>query len=231
MRIRYFQHVPFEDPGEIFSWGDDRGHRFEGVRLFSGERPPESDDFDMLLVMGGPMSVHDEKAYLWLREEKQAIARAVAGGKKVLGICLGAQLIAEVLGAEVRKNDYREIGWFPVSASEEAVDSPVFSVLPASYEAFHWHGEMFEIPPEAVRTASSAACANQAFEYDGGRVVGLQFHLEASEVSVNRLVENCRDEMVADTWVQNEQQILHDSRDYDLLHHNMYSLLDEFGRR
>jgi GMP synthase-like glutamine amidotransferase len=218
MRIRYFQHVHF-------------GHRFDGVRLFAGEGAGKSDDFDMLLVMGGPMSVHDEAAFPWLREEKLTIAKAVADGKKVLGICLGAQLIAEVLGGEVRKNDQREIGWFPVSSTDNTADSRVFSVLPKTYEAFHWHGESFDIPSGAIRTASSAACANQAFEYDNGRVIGLQFHLEASRASVRRLVENCRDEMVPDTWVSNERQILHDFRDYDLLHHNMYSLLDEFDRR
>lgn len=231
MRIRYFQHVPFEDPGEIFAWGADRGHSFDGVRLFAGERAEVSDDTDMLLVMGGPMSVHDEEAYPWLREEKQAVAAAISGGKKVIGICLGAQLIAEVLGGSVRKNDHREIGWFPVSATEHTSHSRVYSVLPTSYDAFHWHGETFDIPPGAIRTASSAACANQAFEYDEGRVIGLQFHLESSTISVTRLVENCRDEMIADTYVQGEHEILREFCGFDNLKRNMYSLMDELVLR
>ena len=193
MRVCCLQHVPFEGPAHIESWARAAGHDLFTARVFAGELP-RPDDFDWLIILGGPMNVYEETAYPWLVGAKRLIETAIAGGKIVLGICLGAQLIAAVLGAPVRRNSHLEIGWYPVTLTPEAAASPAFSVLPPTFTAFHWHGDTFDIPAGAVRTAASEACANQAFDYQG-RVFGWQFHLESSLASVEALIDNCGDEL------------------------------------
>ncbi|HNX40195.1 MAG TPA: type 1 glutamine amidotransferase [Methanothrix sp.] len=203
MKIHYLQHVPFEDLANIEGWAISRGHDITATRLFSGEALPELESIDWLIIMGGPMNIYEHDRYPWLATEKRFIGRAIAAGKIVLGICLGAQLMADVLGAEVVKNENREIGWFTVDLTAEAKASPLFSVLPQSFTAFHWHGDTFAIPPGALRAAYSRGCANQAFVL--GRAVGLQFHLESSEESLEHLLENCAGELAEgdSPYVQN----------------------------
>jgi GMP synthase-like glutamine amidotransferase len=208
MRLHYLQHVPFEDPANILPWAAAHGFPVTGTRLDLGQILPPPDEYDWLIVMGGPMNVHEESRYPWLREERQCIAQAVAGGKRVLGICLGAQLIAAVLGAKVFANAEREIGWFPVQLTAEAGSSTLFSNLPDTFQAFHWHGDTFQLPAGAIRLAESAACLNQAFEYDRGRVLGLQFHLESSLASINRLIENCGEELTEAPFIQSADEML-----------------------
>ena len=157
MRIHYLQHVPFEDLANMESWASSRGHALSKTRLFSGERLPPPSSFDWLIIMGGPMNIYEEERYAWLAEEKEFIKKAVYSGKIVLGVCLGAQLISDVLGGLVTKNRYKEIGWFPVRLTEEGQASPVFSSLPDRFPALHWHGDTFSIPPGASRMAESDA--------------------------------------------------------------------------
>jgi GMP synthase (glutamine-hydrolysing) len=164
--------------------------------------PPPVDGFDMLVVMGGPMGVKDTADYPWLVAEKRLIEEAIAAGKAVTGICLGAQLIAEVLGAPVYRNAHREIGWFPVTLAPGADDDPLMRGFPATFDAFHWHGDTFAIPPGARLLAGNEACAHQIFAY-GDRAVGLQCHLESTVESVEALIENCADEIVPGPFVQN----------------------------
>jgi len=201
MRIHSLEHVPFERPAAIGDWAQAKGHSLSSTRLYAGDRLPEPEAIDLLLVMGGPMSVHDEASHDWLRPEKRLLERALRSETPILGICLGAQLVAEVLGAEVRPNDRREIGWFPVSLREEACRASLFADFPARFPAFHWHGETFAIPAGALPVAESAACANQGFVI-GKRIVGLQFHLEATVASIAGLVENCRDELTEGEFIQ-----------------------------
>ncbi|MDD4653549.1 MAG: type 1 glutamine amidotransferase [Methanothrix sp.] len=205
MRIHYIQHVPFEDLANIDSWAGFRGHDLSRTLLFSDEKLPEMDHFDWLIIMGGPMNIYEDEKYPWLAREKEFIRQAIASDKIVLGICLGAQLIADVLGSSVRKNEYREIGWFPVSLTEEGISSPIFSVLPDRFVALHWHGDTFGIPPGAVRIAESRACKNQAFIK--GKAIGLQFHLESSRDSIDHLLENCADELTEGPFVQSQKDL------------------------
>ena len=151
------------------------------------------------------MGVHDETRYPWLKAEKKFIRQSMATGKMVLGICLGAQLIAQVLGANVAKNPQKEIGWFPVRLTPEAQKVPVFQGIPEELMAFHWHGDTFEIPKGAIHIASSEACANQAFVL--GRIYGLQFHLESSRESIERLIKNCGDEVTHGKYIQDAEKI------------------------
>ncbi len=153
------------------------------------------------------MGVHDEKKFGWLNREKHFIENAIGAGNTVLGICLGAQLIADVLGATVKKNNHKEIGWFPVSTTPENKDVAVTGFLPDSFTVFHWHGDTFEIPSGSVRVASSEACKNQGFVLDD-RIVGLQFHLEITEDSLEEMVRNGRQELAPGRYVQGEQTLL-----------------------
>lgn len=141
------------------------------------EARPDTAEFDGLLFMGGPMSVNDPLTYLaW---EMQVIRDAAMREQPVLGICLGAQLIAKAMGARVYRNAEKEIGWFDVRLTDAAATDPLFGGLPATSTVFHWHGEMFDLPRGACLLASSDRCRNQAFRL-GSNVYGLQFHLEVT---------------------------------------------------
>ncbi|MFA6172558.1 MAG: type 1 glutamine amidotransferase [Kiritimatiellales bacterium] len=193
MNIHWLQHVPFEGLGCIGPWLAGNGHAVSCTRLWADDNFPNTGKIDGLIVMGGPMGVYDESVYPWLAEEKAFIKQIIAQNKPVLGICLGAQLIAEVLGAHVRKNDQREIGFFPLTG-----DGKIF---PAEFMAFHWHGDTFGIPDGAVHLASSAACKNQAFIYRD-KVLALQFHLETTDESLLSLYEHCQNEITGGPFIQ-----------------------------
>ncbi len=197
MRIRALQHVPSEGPGRIAAWAKARGHSLEITRLDLGEPVPSVEGFDLLLVLGGPMSANDEAIHPWLVEEKRLIAETVQADRRILGVCLGAQVIASALGCRVTRMPEPEIGWYPVRLLKGAARSRTFEGMPATFTPLHWHGETFELPSGALRLAENAACANQAFEieFDGGPsrggalVLALQFHLEATEESVAAMIE------------------------------------------
>ena len=190
MNIHYLQHVPYEDPGGISDWARARGHTLTGTHAYKEPLPASLDAVDWLLVMGGPMDIYNEREHPWLGEEKRFIKAAIDADRRVLGICLGAQLIAHCLGAKVELDACREIGWYPVDLTSAGKETGVFAGLPASINAFHWHSDMFDIPTGAVRIAQSRACPNQAYVYKQ-RVVGLQFHLETTPRGAELLIEHC----------------------------------------
>jgi GMP synthase-like glutamine amidotransferase len=193
MRIVCLQHVPFEGPGNIASWARERGHSLRSVHLFAGEAPPSPDEFDWLVVMGGPMSVNDEAEYAWLAPEKKLVRTCIERGKFVLGVCLGSQLIADVLGSPVYRNRVREIGWFPIRLRPEAAGSRSFAGLPEQMQVLHWHGETFDLPPGCKHLAESEGCRVQAFEHPSA--LGLQFHLEMTAEGLDAIVANCSSEI------------------------------------
>jgi GMP synthase (glutamine-hydrolysing) len=189
MRVQYLQHVAYEPPGYVAEWAREQGHEVTGTRLHEGESLPEPDAFDWLVVMGGPMGVYDTEDYPWLVDEQRLIRDAIATGKGVLGICLGAQLLAAAMGGDVYPAEGSEIGWFPVEATAGASSSPLFAPLGETYEAFHWHGDTFDLPAGATRVARTDACETQAFVAEDGRVAGLQFHLEVTPATIDDLVD------------------------------------------
>ncbi len=191
MKMVVLQHVPFEGPAAIAEWAATRKVNVTVRHLYRGDSLPDLSEFDMLTVMGGPMSANDEVVLPWLAPEIARVGDAIASEKIVLGVCLGAQIIAKALGAKVYKGVQKEIGWFPVRA--EAAHA-LFRGLPPQFMAFHWHGETFDLPVKAERLASTPVTANQAFAI-GKKVLGLQFHMEATEKSVNALIEHASDDI------------------------------------
>lgn len=157
MRVHWLQHVPFEGLGSIEAWLNARNYPTTCSRLWAGDALPESEDFDWLIVMGGPMSVDDLAHYPWLEPELKLIGVALARGKTVLGICLGAQLMARALGAQVKRGGPAEIGWFEVKLTNLDAKFPVFADFDSKFMGFHWHGDRFAIPAGAERVASSQA--------------------------------------------------------------------------
>ena len=206
MRAHYLQHVPFEGLGSIETWLHSMRADVSVTKSFEDPALPAVDDLDLLVIMGGPMSVNDEQEFPWLAAEKQFIRKAIERDKAVIGICLGAQLIAGALGAAVYPNREKEIGWFPVTA-EPASDAEGLFTFPRELLAFHWHGETFDLPDGATRLARSAACDNQAFQL-GRRVIGLQFHLETTPDAARDIVHHCGDELQPARYVQSAMQIL-----------------------
>ena len=229
MRVHYLQHVIFEGLGSIATWLERRGDQVQSTQFYQSTALPPLDDFDLLIVMGGPMSVNDEEKYPWLRLEKQFIRDAIEAEKAVLGVCLGAQLIASAYGEAIYPNRRKEIGWFPIY-NRGPVDGSTFS-FPESIEVFHWHGETFDLPEKAKLLASSEACTNQAFQI-GRRAIGLQFHLETTEESAMSIVENCREEIATSKFVQPENEILTNNvQRYEDINRIMEEILSYLVRR
>ena len=188
MRWHCLQHLPGEGPGYAADWLAKHGHKLSYTRLFeSAPVFPNLADFDGLLILGGAMSVHDEAAYPWLVEEKAFLRSALRAGKITLAICLGAQLLAEALGGEVRPNPEPEIGFWTVRFSAKALTHPLLRGRPDKAAVLHWHVDTFTVPPGALRVGMSAGCAAQGFVWGDG-VIGLQFHPEVTEAMVEQLI-------------------------------------------
>jgi GMP synthase-like glutamine amidotransferase len=242
MRLHSLQHAPFEGLGSIAGWAEAHRHVVTATRLYTGDRLPAMADIDWLIVMGGPMGVHDEREFPWLSEEKRCIGDAIESGKRVLGICLGAQLIAGVLGARVYANRYEEIGWFPIdltaagarSALGQAIScggaggETVPAAMAPSLEVFHWHGDTFDLPGTAVQLARSAACEQQAFSF-GDRVVGLQFHLEMTRAGAEALIDNCAGDLKTAPYVQSAVEMLANQDRFARINRVMAGLLDRMA--
>jgi len=199
MRVHYLQHVHFEGPAAIEQWARKAGHLVTGSHLYQGDRLPDVDDFDLLVMMGGPMSVNDEREFPWLVEEKELIRRTMVLNRPILGVCLGAQLIASATGERVYRGPQKEIGWFPV---RRVTTKGVGAVLPATFTPLHWHRETFDLPEGATRLAETEVIPNEGFQL--GRAVALQFHIEATPESVEALVENASHEIDPDIPFQQE---------------------------
>ncbi len=196
-----------ENPGTYFpTWATSHGHSWEcSLVPDAGVFPPAS-AIDCLVVLGGPMSAWEEEKHPWLSAEKRYIEEFLGVGKPVLGICLGAQILAEIMGAKVYRGPHLEIGWFPIEFAPEARDTWLEEILPDRFETFLWHGDTFDLPDGGVRIARSTAYENQGFVWN--QVMALQFHLEVRPEWVRMLVERDADQLIASTYVQSMKTVL-----------------------
>ncbi|TKB68948.1 MAG: type 1 glutamine amidotransferase [Nitrospira sp.] len=185
------QHVPFEGPGAFATALAKRGVSLE-YSLVPKEGVPH-DTGDLLIVMGGPMSVNDSDA--WIAEEAAFIRSALLSNKPVIGVCLGSQFMAKALGATVRSGKALEIGMTPVRLTDDGKQDPVFGAAPEAFEVFEWHGEIFDLPRDCVSLAGSEIAPLQAFRY-GDRAYGLLFHLEMEETGIDSLCRECAPDLM-----------------------------------
>ncbi len=225
MRFQALCHVPFEGPANIETWIHSQEYSLRSTHLWKNEKLPSVHDLDFLIILGGPMNIYEDEKFPWLVAEKKIIEQALRHKKKILGVCLGAQLLAEVLGAAVFKNDQKEIGWFPVELTAEGKKCLALEGLHNFRTVFHWHGDTFHLPQGAIHLARSQACENQAFFYE--QALGLQFHLESTPASVKLLIENCKEELIEGKFIQSEQEILGRQEHYPNIQNALYLLLDQ----
>jgi len=226
VKLHCIQHVPYEGLGYIENWAGELGAEISWTRLHLDQELPSHTEFDLLVILGGPMGVDDLEKHSWLKREKEYIHSALnQASTKVLGICLGAQLIAELLGAEVRKNAEREVGWFEVIVSKQASKSRIGAVLPECFNVYHWHSDTFTLPDSAIHLASSKACLNQAFVVDD-RVLGLQFHAEMTPLCIKRLISHNPQFFTPSCYVQTAEEMLSDQSAHRMASTVLLQMLD-----
>lgn len=224
MRFLCLQHVPFEGPAALADWAKSRGHSLHCHGLYETTELPPMEDFDGLFVMGGPMNIYEEAEYPWLTTEKACIRAAILSNRYVIGICLGAQLVADALGSVVSQGPSPEIGWFPI---ERSASCPETFPLPDELRVLHWHGDQFDLPEGATRLARSAICPTQGFLY-GSRVLALQCHLEATQESLSALISECRGELVATPSVMPADRLFGESAStYAGMQRVLFAMLDQ----
>lgn len=192
--ILIFKHVPFEGPGTFREELDKRGLRYKEVNLYQAEAPKNLDGCGGLIIMGGPMNVYEETTYPFLKDEDRLIKEALAKKIPMIGVCLGAQLMAKAAGSKVTKGKKKEIGWYPLHITDEAMKDPVFCSLPKEVEVFQWHGDTFDIPKGAVRLASSELFPNQAFRI-GDNAYAFQFHIEVTSDIIKSWIDINEEEL------------------------------------
>jgi GMP synthase (glutamine-hydrolysing) len=225
MRVAVLQHAACEGPGEIARWAVSRGHTVTVCPVYEGATLPKPDDFDLLVIMGGEMNIYQDRDWKWLKWERPFIAAALGAGKRAVGICLGAQFLADALGGRVTQNPAHELGWFPVSWTDEA--KKFFPELPATGTVLHWHGDTYSLPAGAVRLATSDMCEQQGFLVPG-RVLALQFHLEVDPALVREFVDS-QNEWPEGNFVEKPADILARAPKYcDANRRLLFHLLDKF---
>lgn len=216
MKIQVIQHSPINTLGTIEEYAKMKNHSLKSTRFYEIDNPPAIDSFDFLIIMGGPMGIYTYKENPWLKNEKEFIKKAIEAGKLVLGICLGAQLLADILGARVYENKYMEMGWFPIKAVSKAashrgksqeVETEFLKGLPEEITVFHWPSQTFDLPEGAIRLYESKGCKNQGFIYNS-RVVGLQFHPEVNEERIESLIERFGNMMENGPFIQDKKDMM-----------------------
>ncbi|MCI0508992.1 GMP synthase-like glutamine amidotransferase [Chromohalobacter marismortui] len=217
MHIYFLQHADYLGPARFADWLTGMGHSHNTCHLYADETLPRFDDLDALIVLDAPFGLHEDAAPMWLKRERKLIVRMLKSGKPLLGVGVGAQLIAEALGAIVSRGTYAERGWQPVTLADE---SPFD--LPERFEAFTWHHDVFGLPDEALPLGGSTASPLQGFAWDGGRVVALQCHLEATAASVSALYDHldafgARLKAAEGPYLQPRETVMEEPRRFDRL--------------
>ena len=204
MRIRIVQHSAADRPAAAADVIDRLGHFAETTRIDRGDALPTTVDADVLMMFGGGISLASGELPPWVAQEQKLIRSYVNEGRRVIGICLGSQMIAAALGARVRRNDHCEVGWHEIERAEDSVSPNIADEIPNRLIVLQWHQDTFDLPPGATRLFRSAACDNQAFEIDN-RVFGFQFHFEANPKTVTTFLA------VSNKWKQHGQFVQSES--------------------
>lgn len=228
MKFLVILHANYEGPGLIREWISLQNHSMEQVFAWDLKDSPGEYDFDALIVMGGPMGVHDEEKFSWLIHEKEFIKKVIQLGGKILGICLGSQLLSHCLGARVFKNTQAEIGWFQIK-KRFFMHSwfPIFDDQEREC-VFHWHGDTYDLPEGSIPLFESDGCKNQAYSFEE-RILALQFHPEVTEELIQAFIEHGKDEIKPAQYIQSESRMLSNYKLYGEASGTfLYDLLDDF---
>jgi len=241
MQLLSLQHDPLDGPGTLLDWAESRGHTVSQCLICEAAPLPPIDSFDLLVSLGGPMGAYETEKHPWLEIEKQYVQDAFASGKKILGLCLGTQLIAEALGGRAFRHTCKEFGWQLIEPTpegrewfEQDHEKAMFHRLEAdekgSFLAFQWHGDTYTLPPRAVQLARNTACEQQAFAI-GNQVLGLQFHLEWSEAMMREALSEPGVAPPPSASVQTPDEIMSDPSLFETSQKRFFSLMDRFVNR
>ncbi len=230
MRIQLIEHDPQDfSRTNISFWAAEKGYPVNQTYVCNNEDLPSIDGFDWLMVMGGSPHAWDEQKNPWLGEEKAFIREVLSQDKPFLGVCFGAQLLAEALGGRIFPNTYKEIGWHEVSVNPAGQASFLFQNLPPSFVSFHWHSDHFSLPQDCTRLADSDASENQAFVCNGRPFVGLQFHPEFTRDMIRHFACNLSFEWVPDVFVGDKDKVLAQTEEIPDTYWLMETLLDNMA--
>lgn len=223
MNILFVTHASFEAPGSIDVWAKKHKHKTHEVKPYAGEALPAIDNYDMLVVMGGPQSPIEIDKSPYLKDEIELIKQALKQKKRIVGVCLGAQLIGEALGATTERSPNKEIGMYPLELLSDAENDFVFKDFPAKFDVMHWHSDMPGIANGTELLAKSEGCPRQIFRY-GDRVYGFQCHFELTKELVEGMVKHCGGDLKAGKYVMTPDQLM--SLDYSEINAQMDRVLD-----
>ena len=225
MHIHCILHISFERLGAINDWIIKKGHTLSETHVYKGESlPTDMNQFDFLILMGGPQSPLELDKYPYIRDEINLVKKAIKTDKVVFGICLGAQIIAEALGAKTERSPHKEVGEYPVSVLESGNNDVFFSRLAPVFNAIHWHNDMLGLPENAILLAKSEGCPRQAFKY-GDRVYGFQFHLEPTTVLLKEMIAHCPGDLLPGQYIQSAAEL--SNIDCEKINNHLYLFLDE----
>lgn len=228
MRIHAIIHAPFEKLGIIENWITEKKYTLTTTHTYDGEQLPDASSFDFLIIMGGPQSPLKLDKYPYLRDEILLAQQAIKKDKAVLGVCLGAQIIAEALGAKTEQSPNKEIGAYPIEVTKEGLNDPLFKLFPSKFDVMHWHNDMPGIPTGAVLLAKSEGCPRQAFSY-GDKVYGFQCHLEMTAELVQGMLNHCPEDLLHGKFIRSKDELL--STDYQPINHKMLVALDYLANK
>jgi len=229
VRILCLQHDPLDGPGSLLDWAAERGHAVSTCMICLGEPLPPLDSFDLLVSLGGPMGAYEEEKHPWLEAEKEYLRHAVASGKRILGLCLGCQLLADALGGKAFRHSCKEFGWQPIEPLPEGSE---WFGTESPFQAFQWHGDTYTLPQGALRLARNAAAEQQAFLVRGpagNPVLGLQFHLEWTEAMAREALEEPGVAPPPSPFVQTPEEILSDLSLFDAARTRFFRMMDRLA--
>ena len=232
MRLHLLHHDPIDfSPTNISIWAENRGYPIAHTYLCNDETLPAIEDFDWLIVMGGSPHAWEVEVYPWLPAEKKFIAQALEDNKIILGICFGAQLLAETLGGEVFVNPHNEIGWYEITLTPEGQRSYLFQNVPEQFTTFHWHADHFALPPGCARLAYSDATENQAYISQERPIAGIQFHPEYPLKSVKNFIREFGDGLQKGPYVAGKEKMLSQTDQIPETYALMAAILDNMNRQ
>lgn len=223
MRIQYIIHADFEPPGIIEEWAKQNNFEENFCRPFAGETVPNSNEYDLLIIMGGPQSPLNTDEAPYLKDEIILIKKTIHAGIPILGFCLGAQLIGEALGARTEKSPNKEVGVFPIELTEEGCKDPLLKNLPKQFLVVHWHNDMPGITTEAKILAASRGCPRQIIRYSP-LIYGFQCHLEPTKKNIETMIEYCPNDLTPGKFIQSSEELLNNN--FTLINKIMIEILN-----